>query len=999
MELESQLEPLREQAEKARSYLSLSGELKELEVSLYLDSIEKSQNKINEMDSQFQGIQQDIQAENDRLEKKKQDNRDKNEKLDKLKKNLEALREELYEIEKNTGNLENQIQINEEKISHIDSTNASSIHDIEGTKTRIELLDADIAKRQKRLEILECEKLNFAQLLQEAEEKLDKVIARLDESERSIELMKQEVMDKLDDLSESRTSRNSLKNESEAFETRLKRVDADILKIILDRDKESMQLEEAQNGLRKHKEDLRAKNIELSDNENKLQEGKKRLEELRLQQNRVLQELQGSKSRLKVLKDMEVGFEGYSHSVRAILKACNENSDFGEGIYGALAQVIEVKERFETAIEVSLGAALQNIITKDEYTAKEAIRYLKDNRLGRATFLPITSVKPRLIDENTKRGLEKEPGYIGLASDMIQCEAKFSNIIASLLGRTAVVETIDEGISVSRKYGYSFRVVTTDGELLNPGGSMSGGSQPPKTNSLLGRNRIIKELEEEVGSLNQQHKLLEGKCGKEALNLNELDKNIQLLQKEHQNMELIVIREENRVLSIQDNMKSLTSQQEMLNVEKNELKDSVKSIESEINEEEKRLSSIEEAISKLKDTISDNQLKNKEEQAARNAIHMDINDYKVSVNSILESIEQTLGTIDRLKEEKKLLNEDIERRLAAQEKNKGRIEALKADIVNLKQRILERQEVKTGKSLKFEGLQEEVSVLEEDVSGMVDALTSHNETIQMLKEEYGKLEVRKTKLQTELEGTQNRLWDEYELTFGNATEYKKEIKNIRQTQSRITELKTTIRELGPVNVSAIEDYSKTKERHHFLTNQKEDLVKSEEKLNRVIHEMLLIMKKQFLENFEAINRNFNTVFRELFEGGKAEVVLDDLDNVLECGIDIIAQPPGKKLQNMLLLSGGERAMTAIAILFAILKLRPAPFCILDEIEAALDDVNVYRFADYVRKFTKTTQFIIITHRKGTMESSDALYGVTMQEFGVSSVVSLKLDETKAADAG
>lgn len=997
LELESQLEPLREQAEKARSYLALSGELKDLEVSLYLDSIEKTQSKINEMDSQFQDIQQSIQAEIERLEGKKQDNKSKNEKLDILKRNLDLLREEIYEIEKNTSNFENQIRINEEKISHIESTNASSAHDIEGTKARIEAIDADIGKKQKRLDTLEREKVNFNLLLSEAEEKLSKVIARLDESERRIELMKQEVMDKLDELSESRTRCNSLKNESEAFKARQKKVHADIQKVTLDCDKERMQLEEAQNNLRSQKEAMTAKKEELNKNEETLKEGKKKLEELRHEQNRVLQELQGSKSRLKVLKDMETSLEGYSQSVRAVLKACNEHGNLGDGIYGALAQVIEVKERFETAIEVSLGAALQNIITKDEYTAKEAIRFLKENRLGRATFLPISSVKSRVLDDNTINSLKNESGYMGLASDMIHCEPKFRDIISNLLGRTAVVENIDDGIAISRKYGFSFRVVTLDGELFNPGGSMSGGSQPSKTSSILGRTRLIKELEEKISELNKQHDTLEANCMNKAKSLNELEQNIQLLQKEYHNQELVVLREENKVLSIQDNINNFKSQQEMFHIENKELSENIKSIESEISDEEKRLLSIEEAISSLKQTISENQLKNKEEQADRDAIHMDINDYKVSVNSILESIEQTMESIAHLNDEKTLLCEDIDRRIASQEKNKGRIESLKAEILNQKQKILEQHEIKTGKGLKLESLQEEVSVLETEVSGMLDALTAHNEAIRLLQEEHGKLEVKKARLQAELESTQNRLWDEYELTFGTAAEYKKEIHNIRQVQNRISELKASIRELGPVNVSAIEDYSKTKERYHFLSRQKEDLVKSEEKLNRVISEMLSVMRKQFLEEFQRINTHFNTVFRELFDGGKAEIQLEDPDNILECGIEIIAQPPGKKLQNMLLLSGGERAMTAIAILFAILKLRPAPFCILDEIEAALDDVNVYKFADYIKKFTKTTQFIVITHRKGTMESSDALYGVTMQEFGVSSVVSLKLDEMKKAD--
>ena len=434
----------------------------------------------------------------------------------------------------------------------------------------------------------------------------------------------------------------------------------------------------------------------------------------------------------------------------------------------------------------------------------------------------------------------------------------------------------------------------------------------------------------------------------------------------------------------------------MLLADKNELSRNVQALEDDILFESKKLTEIEQNIASLKATIEEHQLKSKAEQASRDAIHMDINDYKVSVNSVLESMEQTRDSIRSLNEEKTLLENNIDKRLLDQEKNKERVEVLKAEIASQKEKIKQQNEYKLGKNLKLEGIADEVAALEDEVSGMLEVVSSHTDSINILQDQYNKLEVRKAKLETELEAIQNRLWDEYELTYGNAEEYRTEISNIRQTQTRINELKAEIREMGHVNVSAIEDYSKTNERYNFLFKQKNDLVKSKEKLNRIIQEMLAIMKKQFLEEFKRINKNFNEVFRELFEGGRAEIVLADPQNVLECDIDIIAQPPGKKFQNMLLLSGGERAMTAIALLFAILKLRPAPFCILDEIEASLDDANVYKFADYLKKFSDTTQFIIITHRKGTMESCDALYGVTMQEYGISSVVSLKLSDVDKA---
>lgn len=999
IELESQLEPLKDQAEKARKYLELSGELKELEVSLYIDSIEKNQARINEMENLFSKIRQDIQNENDRIENKKKDNREKTERLEKLKNDLEVIRNELFDIDRETGRFENRIQIDEEKIKNLESGNISADQDIEGTKIRIESIDKDIEKRNKRLENLQREHENFSMLLTQAEQKLNEIIARLDKKEREIELMKQEVMDKLDDLSESRTKLNSLKNERKALKERQQKVNAEIRKIMLERDQETLRLEEAVNDLRKAKESLSKQKENLGEKEDCYQQGKKEIEQLREEQNKVMQDLQSTKSRLRVLTDMENSLEGYQHSVRAILKACHENGDFGGGVYGALAQLINVRERYETAIEVSLGAALQNIVVRDELTAKASIEFLKANNIGRATFLPVSSVKPRVLDHNTVNQLKHEKGFLGLASDVVQCQKTYRDIILNLLGRTVVVNDMDEAITISRKYGYSFRIVTLDGEILNPGGSITGGSRPSKTSSLLSRSRLIRELEKRTETFIRRNEQLEDECVEKASGLRQMEENINQLRKDYQDQELIVLKQEQFVSSVKENIGNMTAKQDMLQVEYNELEQGIKALREDTEEEQKRLSSIEESIELLRKTIEENQLKNKEEQASRDAIHMDINDYKVSVNSIIESINQTKETIERMTEEKSILAESIQKRLEVQVKNNERIEALKSEIAGIKQKIQGYKEIKTGKNLKFEALQDEVAVLEEDVSQMVDALSSHNETIRALQEEYGKLEVRQAKLQTELEAIQNRLWDEYELTYQTAEEYKKEIQGIKKTQERINELKTAIRELGPVNVSAIEDYSKTMERFRFLTTQKEDLVKSEEKLNRVIREMTSIMRKQFIEEFHKINYNFNVVFRELFEGGRAEVVLVNPEDVLESEIEIIAQPPGKKLQNMLLLSGGERALTAIALLFAILKMRPVPFCILDEIEAALDDSNVYKFAEYIRRFTDTTQFIVITHRKGTMEYSDALYGVTMQEYGISSVVSLKLGDMDKAITG
>jgi len=987
---------LREQADKARKYLELSNELKALEVALYLDSIEKSREKIEEIDAQFKKVEKDILEEKSLLEEKIRENRGKTERLEKLKKDLEAQRAELVELDKNIDQLNSQIKLDEEKISNIELNNEASSHDVDELKSRLKMLEADIEKKNVRLSALDRDREKYVELLYNAEEKLADILSRLDESEKRIELMKQEVMDKLDILSECRTKYNSLKNEKESFSVRQKKLETEINRVVLELDNERMKLEHGQNEVKDYRDALEAKKEEINGSEKTLLNLRKDLDELRTNQSKLMSELQAAKSRSRILKDMENSLEGYNQSVKAILKACREKDGFGDGIYGALAQLIDVRENFETAIEVSLGQALQNIVTRDEYTAKNAIAYLKHNNLGRATFLPVSSIKPRYLDTDTVKRLANEKGYLGLASDMVECASEFRDIISNLLGRTVVVDNIDNGIELARKYQYGFRIVTTEGEVFNPGGSLTGGSQPAKTSSLLSRNRIIRELDEKIAALNVRIQEIEKNCEDKANEINKLEENIRVLQKEHQDLELTVLREEQRILSIKGKIEELKSRQEMLYAEKKELGKNIESIEEEILNENNRILEIEQKIAELKATIEENQMKRKEEQAERDAVHNDINNYKVSVNSILESMDQIRESLRNLSEEKRQIEAGINKRIQEQAKNRDRIESLKSEINGLSEKISELNEIKTGKIIKIESLSEEVNILEEEVSGMVEVVSAHNSNIQVLQDQYSRLEVRKAKLETELEAVQNRLWDEYELTWGTAQEYKMEITNMKQHQARVNELKTEIREMGPVNVSAIEDYSKTKERYSFMVKQRDDLVKSEEKLNRIIREMLSIMKKQFMEEFQRINRNFNEVFRELFDGGRAEVVLEDPENILECGIEIIAQPPGKKLQNMMLLSGGERAMTAIALLFAILKLRPAPFCILDEIEASLDDANVYKFAEYIKKLADTTQFIVITHRKGTMEASDALYGITMQEHGVSSVVSLKLGDVDKA---
>jgi len=998
-ELEAQLEPLAQQAEKARKFIDLSNELKGIEVSLFLDTIDKLKKRIEEVDGQADGLKEQIDEENRRIENIRNSNRSKNERLERLKQEAESVRQSIHSLETGIEKNESNIRVYEEKINHLHSSNEGYGEDIRNFQGRMAALEAEAERKEKRLQQLTKDSERFANLLAEAEQQLAAIMTQLDESERIIEEAKQTVMDKQDQLSDSRIRANNLRNDLENYRQLKNRLAEDIRQAILEKDREQMTKEDLEASLRKTREAIAAARETADRLEAQKNQIMGRLESLRNTCDTVRRDLHSLESRRKVLLDMEATMEGYSHSVKAVMKACHDDKEFGRGIHGALAQLITVREAYEVAIEVCLGGALQNIITDDEYAAKRAIEYLKRHNLGRATFLPVSSVKPRTLEPEILSQVRSMPGFEGIASDMVSCDGRFKGIILNLLGRTVIVDNMDSAIQMARRFSYAFRIVTREGELLNAGGSITGGSQSSKLSSLISRHRVIRELEDKIREAVKRQKELEETISAAEQESRQNAEELEASRKALSDLELVRLRDESHVARILENIKRLSARVELLRQQEEEIDRNIQKVMNESAQETENARRIEDEIQALKELIKSHQIKNKDEQAKRDALHADINDYRVSVNSIAESIQNMKEQLAQIKEEQASLSGSLEKREADRRHNLQRIEEFRAAIEGLREKIRSLNEEKTGLELKAESLAEEMRVLEEELAGMLDAVTGHNNTIMSLQEELGRLEARKAKMEAELETIQNRLWDEYGLTYGNAEPFRQEITNVRATQTRIGELKAEIRDLGPVNVAAIEDYAKTRERYGFMKTQRDDLVKSEEKLNKVIHEITQVMKKQFVEQFALINRNFNLVFKELFEGGHAEVRLADEQNVLESDIDIIVQPPGKKLQNMMLLSGGERAMVAIALIFGILRMRPAPFYILDEIEASLDDANVYKFAEYIRRYTDKAQFIVITHRKGTMEAADTLYGVTMQEHGVSKVVSMKLDKSLERNAG
>ncbi|HEY5586892.1 MAG TPA: chromosome segregation protein SMC [Ruminiclostridium sp.] len=991
-ELEAQIEPLKEQSNAAKKYLSLRDGLKELEINVYLENIDKFKEKTKDYEVQFKDIKDNIEAEERRLRSITAENQQKSELLKNLEEKLNASKDKFYIIEANLEKNGADINLNNEKINSLEQNIKRLDQEISEIYISTELLSKEEKSRHSKIEYLNGQHADFSMKLEKYQSELDTIISTLSESERHIETLKSGIMDKLDIQSDKRTQINNIKNYVENLKKRQNSIGTEIYTLKLEKDKDNMKKEDLAESVRnstiliKH---LKTKMEELSTEKNELQGT---LRDLEKQHGDIKTDIQVKTARHRLLVDMEKSMEGYSRSVKEIMHACQASTDFGSGIHGTVAQLLNVDKKYETAIEMTLGSALQNIVSSSEDDAKKAIDFLKRNRMGRATFLPISAVNGKRLDDNTIHRLAGYQGFCGLAADLVSCDTKYNGIVMNLLGRVVVVENLDAGIAISRKFGYSFRIVTLEGDILSTSGSMSGGSNDHKSSGILSRNREIIELEETIKELKKEDIRLGGKTNELRKMLTEIETEFNEENTKLRDNELVKTRDENHLSMIDDNIKKTVAKIGMLCDEKSQ---TVKQEQDTIKEQEKyevELETIEKDISQTKAIIAEHQEKFKVDQSVRNELHEDITDFKISVNSIVESLQSVNEHMERINTDKESMLKSLARKEGEKNKSNNEIVLLKQGIEGLENVIKGLQSQKTGKTLEIDRLVEEKRVLEEESCDFIDKLNSTNKTIHLLQEEHNRIDVKNTKIEVEMKAIQDRMWDEYELTYTSALEFRKEIQSIPQAQRTINDYRAQIKMLGPVNVSAIDDYIKTKERFEFMSVQKNDMDQAKEKLHKIIYEMVQIMKKQFVDQFKLINENFGIVYRELFGGGRAALIISDLDNVLESGIEIEVQPPGKKLQNMMLLSGGERAFTAIALLFAILRLKPTPFCVLDEIEAALDDANVYRFGEYLKKFSQKTQFIMVTHRKGTMEAANAMYGVTMQEHGISKVVSMKMGE-------
>ncbi len=990
-ELERQVGPLERQSEKAKIYLNKKSELKELDVNMFLLEMERIERDEKDLSQKHRIASQEMEETNVAYEKIKEEYESLEAAMKDMDEKINALRENVSQSSVTREKLESQIQVLNEQIHTAEMTDEhlqGRLIAIE--KEKQERMEAKKSYDEKKAELDE-QVAAIEERKQKAQAELEVVQAKIAECNTGIENGQAELIELLNNNA-------TIKGRQQHFDTMLEQINirkAELSKRLLDRKTEEADLTSVLAGyeaeLEKVNEQLTSTRTQETELLEKIVDWKKKDRENSHKIEETQINYHKQQSRLESLRNIAERYDGYGNSIRKVMEQKLENP----GLLGVVSDLIQVDKKYEVAIETALGGNIQNIVTEDEITAKKMIEFLKANRLGRATFLPLTSVSAKGNPKN--EAAMGEVGVIGIANQLVQCEEKYKEVAAYLLGRVLVVDTVEHALAIARKHHYSLHIVTLEGEYLSPGGSMTGGAFKNSSN-LLARNREIEEIEKNVKQLLKA--LDDMKARKDdiatalALNEEELVTVKSLIQEQvisqtaaQMNVERARQQKndsDNAFASLMNESNQMEIQISEINVGKQKIIEEdayAKRRKEEIEEESKNFQAILEEQTKL------------EEEAKQIVADITMEEVAVrqNIQFVLENLFRIHSEIERFDTEKEELTENASHAKEDIEKKLHDIEEIKLTIATSGDAVADWQKQLTDNLDKKDQMSEEYRGFfqkQEDISKRKNNLDK----------ELIRLSNQLEKLREASEFQTNYMWEEYEITPHAAVELRKEsYDNLAQLKQSIAGIKDDIRKLGDVNVNAIEEYKEVSQRYEFLKGQHDDLIKAEQTLIGIIEELDTGMRKQFQEKFGEIQREFDSSFKQLFGGGHGTLELVEDEDILESGIRIIAQPPGKKLQNMMQLSGGEKALTAIALLFAIQVLKPSPFCLLDEIEAALDDSNVTRFSQYLNRLTKNTQYIVITHRRGTMAAADRLYGITMQEKGVSALVSVNLIESDLSE--
>lgn len=992
-ELEKQIGPLKRQEETARVYLKLRDELKACDVHMFLQEYTKIREQLKELEEKQKIVSGDLADTNAIFVNTKMEYEELSQKLEDLDIQIEEKRDVINGQRLEKEKMEGEINVLNEQVNSLKTVISSSAQRVDQIKGQIDVKNKELSGYLK-------EKDSTDKAIRILNENQDEADASLADMNTNVTKIRSSIDEKNADLIEYLNEAANVKAKIGRYDTmadqiniRKSELNQRLIVLKSEEDDRSHSVKELDEALTDKLSEIRTAQNQQSHLQEKSEKSSSELARVRRNLDEKQQEFHRTNSRYSALRNISERYEGYGSSIRKVMERKNDVP----GIVGVVADIIHVQKKYETAIEIALGGSIQNVVTDNEDTAKLLINYLKSNKLGRATFLPLTSVRGK--SDQISANILKENGVIGPASTLVSFDDTYQGLVNYLLARIVVVDHIDHALSLAKKYKYSLRIVTLEGELLSPGGSLSGGAYK-NTGNLLGRSRemgemqkLIEKIKDEISSLNLKINELQDQRNEQKFALDSVQMRLQTLSLEENTIRMNLNQAKQaaadsaaiyKELSLEE--QSLIQQMKEIDISRTELNDSIKQFDSKRANTQAIIESLNvklevsiEEVRKFTETTADIRLKLSSYQQ-KNQFNSE------NIKRIRNEINQLDGEIDSITENSR----------SYEMESAGKLQAINTC------------------ALKIKEISNEISVQEEQLKVLLeqrDELSEHHKTffskreelserIRVLDKESFRLTHHMERLEEQKTTQNNYMWEEYELTYNGALELESErLKDIGASalKKKIGELKNNIKNLGNVNVNAIEMYKTVSERYELLKTQHDDLVEAEGKLTDIIESLDTAMREQFTEKFREIQKSFDRVFKELFGGGRGTLELMENEDVLYAGIRIIASPPGKKLQNMMQMSGGEKALTAIALLFAIQRLKPSPFCLLDEIEAALDDANVKRYAQYLNRLTKDTQFIIITHRRGTMNAADALYGITMQEKGVSTLVSVSLIDSKLED--
>lgn len=988
-ELESRVGPLKEQSEKAAKFIELSDERKTLEIGVWLNKINKFTNDLRDQEHKIDAANASYEICSNELQAIEEE-------IEQVISGIAKINTEIEEIRADSANFEEEAVRKDGEASVLEATLNHNNETIERLKNDISLadegnltIDAQIEEREQFIRNSAEKSKRKSEELRNVSDEMEALVFSNEAFSKVTVELNQRITALTFKLTDCRVKCSKAKSSIEEIEARRGTVDENISVIENELKIEAARKAESEENLKFLNERIDENNNSMSGYQLKVKNKTEKADALRNKLEKANRALAEKQSKARMLSDLEKNMEGYSGAVKAVMRQ-SEAKALG-GIHGPLSQLIQVENEYSTAVEVALGAAMQNIVTSTEADAKRAIYYLKNNRIGRATFLPISNIRGRQLDE---RGLDDNLGFVDIASNLVSCGKQYKEIISNLLSRVVVVDDMDCAIGIAKRYNNRFKIVTLDGQVMNPGGSMSGGSAA-KGAGILSRANTIEELNAEAKRLSKEAEEIAAEFKLALEDANHAAARLQSAEAELQTAKEDVIRAEGEDKLIKDKVDSLKNQLSLLSSEKDTSQERLVLLEKEFTAGEKEIHSVQTEIADAESQLASVSGDAQEVASKREALRRKTEELKLQIVSIDRDAEAARQAVEELKLRKTTQSsrvKSIEDEIAEIE---SKNENLVAGINEIKAEANEFRKKASNSNTDVSNQIERRNELEKRSNELRTLERNKTQERGDISSELVRLDERKIAMRKEYDELNDMLFEQYELTRREAENLNIVIEDMAAAKRRLNEIKHSIKKLGSINVGAIEEYKEVSERYEFLKEQIDDIEKSKQELGKIIDDLTASMSEKFLTQFNRINNEFKVCFSDFFGGGNGELVLEQPDNCLESPIEIKIQPPGKSVQNINLFSGGEKSLAAMALLFSVLKVTPSPFCIYDEVEAALDDVNVERFAKYMRKMTSDTQFISITHRRGTMEEADVLYGVTMQEKGVSKLLELQSAELAA----